>query len=81
MGGRLLQFGDGSFSGECPDPPDDAVLAPRGARRGHGATCGEEAAAARGPRRRRSAREEGERRRAERPRRVADAAAIVRGTR
>ena len=82
MGGRLLQFGDGSFSGEYPDPPDDAVLAPRDARRahGHGAMWAEAAAAARGPRRRGSAREE-ERRSAERPRRVADAAAMVRGTR
>lgn len=72
----MLQLGEGSFSGEYPDPPDDAALAPRDASSAQGARWADEAAAARGVRRRGSAREE-ERRSAERPRRVADAAAML----
>jgi hypothetical protein len=72
LGGRLLQFGEGSFSGEYPDPAGGAVFAPRDGSRAHGTRW---VAAASGRRRAGTAREE--RRSAEMPRRVADAAAMV----
>jgi hypothetical protein len=72
LGGRLLQFGEGSFSGEYPDPAGGAVFAPRDGSSAHGTRW---VAAASGRRLAGTAREE--RRSAEMPRRVADAAAMV----
>lgn len=77
MGGRLLQFGDGSLSGEYPGLPGNAVFAPRDGGP-HGERWAEDAEAAAAVRRRKRrgiAREE--RRSAESLQRVPATAAMV----